>query len=642
MRLFCLLTCVVLLSACRMKEPAEGVLRVTVKYPSYRPQCLRVEIGDGSNRVGTDLPSDQLKGPDAKEVQVAMVRKAAWGDRLNVTVTSFSAFNGNQCAGALVEVHEDRALDAPPGKSIDWTVTLLAADRDGDGFVASVSGTELPDCDDSRSDIYPGAIEMCTADIDSDCDGHKSCEDSDCLEKPCIDGDVCHDPGSCNGSGACIGIPTPCPAKDCTQVAGCTRNSSCLYSPDPAQLNQPCGEDGSGIPHVCRADGQCVTFPFVPSNFDPNSIPSQEIGELRTTGAVVFDTSVGTWAPAGAGPDTGDFTIKTLPQSGDAPEILLIPVRTLALGGELRIVGSRPVIFAVYGDATLSHDILASGRIVNGAPVPGTGGNRACAASQGKMGTRQVYSDESGGEARLQILGGGGGGAGGATIGALGGSTSNTSTTGGDMGVQQASAISPLFGGCAGGNGVSQTGSGGAGGGAIQLSVARTLTIRKVVSVSGGGGLGGLASTTMSDPWTRVAFANGGGGGGSGGRIVLEAFQVNLTSDARLTANGGGGGEGGTADFSIDQDGANGANGSETRGVPATGGSGASATGGAGGEGGASNLPVKGAGGGLSGGGGGGGGGGAAGSINLRSVQPCVINASSVISPAPTGGCAPL
>ncbi|NPD29561.1 putative metal-binding motif-containing protein [Corallococcus exiguus] len=747
MRLFCLLTCVVLLSACRTKDPADGVLRVTVKFPSYRPQCLRVEVGDGINQVSTDLPSSQFKDPGAKEVQVAMVRKPTWGERLNVKVTSFTAFSGNQCTGALVDVHEDRELDAPPGKSIDWIVTLRAlVDADADGFFADGAGTEALDCDDTRVDIHPGAAERCDTTIDYDCDGKRACADSDCAEKTCtdgdlcntgkrcvgvgalalcgggtpkctqaegqcqatvtceastgaciegnvqvgaacdpgspcvtdarctadkqcvgnvktcttplnpqcqestgicnptngsctyaskpvttscMDGDVCHDPGLCDGNGTCIGKDTPCPPRECNTVAGCTANNSCIYAGDPAQLNLPCSEDDSGAPRVCTSTGQCAVFPYTPSNFNPNTIPGGDIGELRTTGAVVFDTDNRSWTPVVNGPDTFAFTIKTLPQSGGAPEILIIPVRTLSLGGELRIVGTRPVILAVYGDATLNHDILASGRIVNDAPVPGAGGNQACTASQGKFG---VYS---GGQ------GGGGGGAGGATAGGNGGRGYNANATRGDSGVLQASTLMPLLGGCAGGNGggtgSASAGLGGAGGGAIQLSVARKLTVVKALSVSGGGGLGGKANDS-------TPAAAGGGGGGSGGRIVLEAFQVNLSADARLTANGGGGGEGGGTGTGSAYNGVSGASGSERTSIAASGGTGGNVTGGDGGAGGALGSPSTGENGTtiLSANGGGGGGGGAAGSIHLRSVQPCVINASSVISPAPTGGCAPL
>ncbi|WP_244219827.1 putative metal-binding motif-containing protein [Corallococcus interemptor] len=738
-----------LLSACRMKDPAEGVLRLTVEFPSYRPQCLRVEVGDGSSQVGTDLPSSQFKDPDAKKVQVAMVRKLAWGDQLNVKVTSFAAVSGNQCSGSVVETHEDRALDAPSGKSIDWTVTLQAVfrDDDGDGFVASGPGVELPDCDDSRADVYPGAPEKCDTAVDFDCDGKKACADSDCADKTCTDasdlctvgkkcvgigdaaqcgggepkctqptgqcqatvtceastgqcvegavavgascdpgnpcmtngrctadkqcvgdvktcslpsnpqcqettgscnpangnceyapkpvttscedGNVCHDPGFCDGNGTCIGKDTPCPPRECNSVAGCTRNSSCMYAPDPTRLNLPCSDDASGSPRVCRADGQCVAFPYTPANFNPNSIPGGEIGELRTTGAVVFDTDARTWTPDSAGPETSAFAIKTVSQTGGAPDILLIPVRTLALGGELRIVGSRPLILAVYGDATLSHDILASGRIVNGAPVPGTGGNQGCAASQGRAGTY------SGGQ------GGGGGGAGGTTPGGNGGRGYNTTATRGDAGLQQASALTPLIGGCPGGNGGgtgnAAGGLGGAGGGALQISVARTLTLGKGLSVSGGGGLGGKANP--SGP-----AAAGGGGGGSGGRVVLEAFQVTLTSAARITANGGGGGQGGGAGNGTANNGADGSSGSEFSGGGASGGAGSSVVGGDGGAGGASSSPYAGNFGAtlLGASGGGGGGGGASGSIYLRSVQSCSLSTTAVISPPPTGGCTAL
>ncbi|MBN8232049.1 putative metal-binding motif-containing protein [Corallococcus macrosporus] len=746
MRLICLLTCVVLLSACRMKDPAEGVLRLTVKYPSYTPQCLRVEVGDGHNQVGTDLPSSQAKDPDAKEVQVAMVRKPGWGNRLNVKVTSFAAFSGIQCAGSVVEAHEDRALDAPPGKSIDWTVTLQgqqAADADGDGFVPGMPGVESPDCDDTRADVHPGAEEKCDTAVDFDCDGRKACADPDCSDKTCTDGDlctqgkrcvgvgvmaecgggepkckqtggpcqsavrceastgecidetvdegtacdpgdkcvnngrctadkrcvgdvktcntpldaqcqestgtcnstnglcayapkpvttscvdgnVCNDSGFCNGSGACNGTPTPCPPKECNSVAGCTRNASCIYAPDTAQLNLPCSEDNSGAPRVCRADGQCVAFPYTPANFDPNAIPGGQIGELRTTGAVVFDTDTRTWTPSAAGPNVENLTIRTVTQAGGAPEALLIPVRALVLGGELRIVGSRPVILAVYGDVALNHDILASGRIVNGAPVPGAGGTQQCGTSTGKNGTF------SGGE------GGGGGGAGGATAGAIGGRGYDNGATQGDAGAQQASVITPLLGGCAGGSGAGMGGTsgglGGAGGGALQLSVARTLTLGKALSVSGSGGLGGQATVSP-------AQAAGGGGGGSGGRMVLEAFQINLSTGARLTANGGGGGQGGGAGSGSASNGANGTSGSETSGSSASGGTGGSTSGGAGGSGGTSSNPTSGENGTaiILAEGAGGGGGGAAGSIYLRSIRSCAVNAAAVVSPPATGGC---
>ncbi|RKG65302.1 hypothetical protein D7W79_38075, partial [Corallococcus exercitus] len=500
----CLLGCVVLLAACGEKAPDEGAIRVSVTYGSFKPACVRVEAKDAQgHQEATDIPATRFKNPQKPEVLVAVRRKADWDAAMSVTVSSYAETAGDRCAGEAVETFASPSLTVVPKEYTPFDVTLKAVDGDGDGSPTGVEWAGVSDCDDTRNDVRPGAVEKCDTAIDFDCDGKKACADSKCTEKTCTDGDLCttgkrcigvgpaaqcgggepkckqtggqcesavrceastgacidetvvvgtacepgdkcvtngrctadkqcvgdakacntpvdaqcqestgtcnstngqceypsksvttscvdgnacNDPGFCNGSGVCTGTPTPCPAKECNTVAGCTRNNSCIYAGDPAQLNNACSEDGSGTPRVCKADGTCVAFPYSPANFDPTTIPGGQIGELRTTGAVVFDTDAQTWTPSNLGPDTGAFTIRSLPQAG-GPEILLIPVRTLALGGELRIVGSRAVILAVYGDATLSHDILASGRIVNGVPVPGSGGNQQCVTSAGNNGT---------------------------------------------------------------------------------------------------------------------------------------------------------------------------------------------------------------------------------------------------------------
>ncbi|MHA7631434.1 putative metal-binding motif-containing protein [Corallococcus sp. M7] len=724
MRLICLLTCMVLLAACRTKDPAEGVLRVTVKYPSYRPQCLRVEVGDGINQAGTDLPSSQLKDPDAKEVQVAMVRKPTWGDRLNVKATSFAAFSGNQCTGAFVEAHEDRALDAPAGRSIDWTITLRATDMDGDGYVAEALGSERPDCDDSNPAVHPNATESCGSTVDLDCNQLVGCQEANCGGQACDDGNACtmgdHCEGSgleakcmpsqtttcpqptgicdarqacnpnsgrcettestlgkfcddgnlctvddrcmsdgkcggawltcanstaqclarsgacnpangqcvftplpnttscqdnvacttadhCDGDGNCVGTPGVCIPPPCHRVKQqCTTSSGCEYEVD---LNGACTTPG-GVPGVCLATAECSAFPYQPYNFDPNTIPAADIGEIKTSGDITFDTANQSWNPVGAISTAASLKIVNMPQQNGNPPVLLIPVKTLELNGSLRIIGPSPVILAVYGDVNLSQSILASGSITN--PTA------ACSASQGGNGT---YAGKNGG---------GGGGAGNGTPGVVGGKGYNSSTSHGSAGTSRPTGPEPLLGGCpggnGGGNGSATAGTGGAGGGAIQLSVARNLTISKAVAASGFGGQRGIGG--------------GAGGGGSGGRVVLEAFQLTLDVSARVTANGGGGGRGGG---STNNDGEDGANGSEDSATPAAGGDSGNDLGGSGGAGGAGMAgPIKGSDGlrdGFGTEGSGGGGGGAAGYIHLRSVQSCSFAGGHIISPPATGGC---
>ncbi|WP_158627413.1 putative metal-binding motif-containing protein [Corallococcus sp. AB045] len=720
MRLFCLLTCMVLLSACRMKDPAEGVLRVTVKYVSQEPRCVRVEVGDGVRLAKADVPSGEFQD---KEFRLAMVRKPDWNRLMNLTVTSFSAVSGTQCAGTVVEVRHNPSLDVAPGTSADWSVTLRATDADGDGYFAEAPGSERPDCDDSNSNAHPGATEPCGSLADLNCNQRVGCQEANCAGQSCDDGnacttgdhcegsglearclpsqtttcsqptgtcdtpqacnpasglceavgstagkscddgnactvgDTCGDNGTCagtertcttlaqcmeaqgtcnartgacdftplpnmtacqdarmcttadqcDGNGNCVGFPNACVPPPCHRVKQqCTTSTECEYEVD---LNGACTTSG-GAPGVCLVTAECSAFPYQPYNFDPNTIAGANIGELRTSGDITFDTAGLIWNPSSAISTAASLRIVSMPQANGNPPVLLIPVKKLELNGTLRITGPSPVILAVYGDVNLSQSILASGSITN----PTT----ACGTSQGGTGT---YSGKSGG---------GGGGAGNGTSGVEGGKSYNSQSHG-SAGTSRPTSPEPLLGGCpggnGGGNGSATPGTGGAGGGAIQLSVARNLTISKAIGASGFGGQKGIGG--------------GGGGGGSGGRVVLEAFQLTLNVSASLTANGGGGGEGGN---SSNNDGVSGANGSEDSANPAAGGTGGNTTGGDGGAGGTGTAaPRKGADGSRDAfgtDGGGGGGGGAAGFIHLRSVQSCVINASSVISPAPTGGCA--
>ncbi len=429
----------------------------------------------------------------------------------------------------------------------------------------------------------------------------------------CTDGDGCTVDDICDGEGSCGGFPTPCsPTGVCFRVTGgCTALGTCTEAPDPDQVNAPCAS-GTG---VCRApDGACSTFPYIPRNFDPDSIPPARIRDLATTCAVTFNSETLTWNPASC--------VTNPPQPIELTQgigMVLFPLRSLSLSGNLRLVGSRPVILAVYGDLTLDHHVLANG-IKNDArtdTIPGAGGNQSCGSRRGAPG------------AFVGGTGGGGGGAGAATVGGEGRSGSDAAA-GGDAG-QSGGTIVPLVGGCQGGTGggpASVAGKGGAGGGAVQLSVSGTLTVNQWITTSASGGLGGRNATNL---------AGGGGGGGSGGAVLLEAHKLVLSASARVTANGGGGAEGGGYHPNATADGEDGEDGPRSSAAQAAGGRDASLSGGEGGLGGSSaGTPGNGTAGTsiLGSKGGGGGGGGAMGRIRLRSVQPCTLDPAAILSPA--------
>ncbi len=721
----CLLGCVLLLAACGEKAPDEGALRVSVKYGSFKPACVRVEVKDASgHRDRTDILSSQFKNADKQEVLVAVRRKADWDTALSVTASSYAASTATGCDGPFVEKYESEgALAIVARKFTNFDVTLRATDGDGDGHLVGAMWDEPADCDDSNPDRYPGAVETCGSTVDLNCNGRVGCQEANCGGQACDDGDACTtgdhcdgmgleakcvpqqtrtctqptgvcdaqlacnpasglcepteptvgkpcddenactdmdqcgadgkcagtprtcttseqclasqgqcnaangecvftplsntatcndtlsctEPDHCDGSGHCVGTPTACHPSPCYRVKqACTTSTDCEYEVD---LNGAC-TTSDGVPGVCLEDATCTPFPYRPYNFEPNTIVAADIGELKTSANVTFDTRTKNWTPVGAVSTLETLKVMTLSQGPDLPPALLIPVRTLELHGSLTIKGPSPVILAVFGDANVDQSILATGNITNP--------SADCGTAQGGGGT---FAGKTGG---------GGGGAGNGTPGVDGGNGKNNSQSHGVAGTSGPTGPEPLLGGCPGGNGggtaSAVAGQGGAGGGAIQLSVARTLNVSKVISASGFGGKRGVAG--------------GGGGGGSGGRVVLEAFQLLLTDSARVTANGGGGGEGGT---SLPNDGEDGANGSEDSATPAAGGTGGNETGGAGGAGGTgTGGPTKGTDGTddfLGTEGSGGGGGGAAGYIHLRSVQTCALQGGHLISPPAVDGC---
>ncbi|MCY1047301.1 hypothetical protein OV208_38745 [Corallococcus sp. bb12-1] len=439
----------------------------------------------------------------------------------------------------------------------------------------------------------------------------------------CDDALTCTTPDTCDGSGACVGTPTTCAAPaQCLRLAQvCTTGADCRYEADPALLNTVCTVS-AGVPGVCLPTGACSPFPYPTSNFDPSTLAAADIQGLKTTGNVTLNSDTLTWNPPGNVQNSAQLKFKILSPGTGAPDVALLPVATLDLGGSLTLVGSRAVILAVFGNATVDQPIFVNGT----AMATGAGANQQCGGATGSNG--QFTSRK----------GGGGGGGGGGTAGKAGGRGYDNGGLPGAGGFARATAPVPLIGGCPGGDGgelgVAMAGKGGAGGGAFQLSVARTLTVTRRITASGRGGGGGTGSSSAGGP--------GGGGGGSGGSVVLEAFKVTLTDDARLTANGGGGGEGGTARNNNQDNGDAGANGADDQSTPAAGGQSTSVSAGNGGAGGAGTTPPQaGSNGELQNSyeGGGGGGGGAVGFIHLRSVQSCSTAGGAVISPPAVGGC---
>jgi hypothetical protein len=463
-----------------------------------------------------------------------------------------------------------------------------------------------------------GVAKTCTAASDGGCgatSGTCNTTNGQCQFGTAPAGTACDDLMSCtvmdqcNAAGVCAGTGVTCAAQQCKTTAGCLADGGCNYT--NAAPGTPC--DGG----MCTG-GVCSAFPYTPSNFDPGSIASTEwSGAIHIMGpcTLTFDSTGLTFTQTCG--INGLPAAKTVTLS-DGTQAALLPFGGLQIDmpSGFTLTGTRPVILAVKNDASIAGLVNVSSNYTQvGA---GANASTACGAGTGTNGQQRVNGGAK--------CGGGGGGGGFGSAGTNGGQASFGGPSNGTGGqTNGTNTLIPLRGGCAGGVGGANAAGGvctaGDSGGAIQISVAGTLTVTGSIAASASGGPGGPSST-----------AGGGGGGcgaGSGGAILLEGNVVTL-SGAELLTNGGGGGEGGGTNNGSND----GTAGSISMPVPATGGDGATTFGGAGGTGaagqvGTGSFVAAGAAADGNTEGGGGGGGGGVGRIRVNASATCMVSGVS-------------
>ena len=340
----------------------------------------------------------------------------------------------------------------------------------------------------------------------------------------CSDGDDCTDGDACAGDGGCAaGVPRTCaPPGECWAHDGtCFTDGGCGFS---ARTSQACGDGGT-----CNSSGACVVpsvFPYTPSNFTEALLPASAGTVHFGCGLTTLSTGLAdggvAWTNNCAGNATPAYAL--VPVGSLTAMLVFVDALGIDAGSTLRVVGSRPLILAVRGNASIRGTL----DVGSSKTLPGAGANLDCAEGQGDAGTASGSPETAGG-------------GGGAAFGANGGNGSN-GANGGPRGTRGAAfgldTLVPLHGGCRGGNGGrvgDPWGQGGNGGGALQVSVGGALNVAGTGTITayGAGGRGG-----QEDQRT------GGGGAGSGGGLLLEGETVTVATSGAVTANGGSGGEG--------------------------------------------------------------------------------------------------
>jgi hypothetical protein len=320
----------------------------------------------------------------------------------------------------------------------------------------------------------------------------------------CVDGQQNGSESDIDCGGDCAGCAA---GKKCQTAGDCAGNASC--------------------------SGTCMSVSS-PSfrNYDHGSYGYAHSVDWSCAGTTRFNSSgSGSWAQTTSCSNTDatrpEISCGVVQTSSGGPEVCILRAHGLTIGAghTLEIIGDRPVIIAVEGDATIAGTISADAD----GTTPGAGGNWSCGSSQGGNG--------EGDTGRFNGASGGGGGGFSSRGGAGGtGNTDGNHQTGGAAGQPRGNVnLSPLVGGCAGGQGGGCSAAGGAGGGAIEIAASGKLTIRGTVHADGANGATPCGANDEG----------GGTGAGSGGAILLQGGSID-TSGATLRTRGGNGGHNGS------------------------------------------------------------------------------------------------
>ena len=647
------LTPLLLLAGCSTST-TDAALKVTVHFGTTPAQCAQVNVVGKDMKQASSTPL--MRGNS--DLVVGILETADLGSTVDVQAVGYAAAD---CSGGADDQSSTFHETYQKGK-VD-TVTLSLDGQGGGGMGGGTGGggggindggggvgggtggggvippetncsNGLDDDSDALIDCFDsdcngllcdgGAVPstcqgfMCkAANVESNCanhtddngDGTIDCADPTCANRACDDSNDCTTGDACK-SGVCTPSGSfSCSAANECQVSGsgmCLADGGCGYTPMPGSC-----DGGSCTSGVCLSAG----FPYTPSSFDPQLDTAFITGPIvLNCGVSTYDSTFGTFTNWCNQPQP--LTLNQF-RAGE-PDLALLAMQGLqiAQGSTLQITGTRPVVLAVYGDATIDGTLTGS-------------------ADHDNLGTTTLpgsscYPNHLGGDGFAYTQAGGGGGAYGKNGSHGGDGTGNT--TGGSAGSSWGSLPADLNTGCSGGGGATYLTSlalapaGGASGAGVQLSAAGTLTVNGKVSTNGGGGRAPTAGAKL-----------GGGGGGSGGAILLEGNVVNITSTALITAQGGAGASGGT-DSAGDatQDGENGhdsdgdkANGGQAHGQAGNGGDGSSKNSSSASSGDSAQDMTA----------GGGGGGGGYGRIYLHGAMSCMKDGSALVAPNASGNC---
>ncbi len=141
----------------------------------------------------------------------------------------------------------------------------LGRDLDGDGDCLD-AGEQIvaSDCNDDDAQRYPGAVELCLVNADTDCDGKVFLDDSDCIERFADrDGDgFCGSGVDDDGDGFCLGVDEQRFGVDCDDLDPSISPSAVEHCADAIDNDCDGAIDVADANCQCTSDAQCAGLDF--------------------------------------------------------------------------------------------------------------------------------------------------------------------------------------------------------------------------------------------------------------------------------------------------------------------------------------------------------------------------------------------
>jgi hypothetical protein len=190
LRLAVAVTAVSLVASCARREEGAILLTVTLE-PTLRAECVQVIAAQtAGNRVASDVVA---RTAGKNEVRVGIAR-GSFPETLTWQAIAHTGTCTDESTWKLTSRSEPKALTFPESGTRPESLRLGAPgeDLDADRDTWVDSNKRGVDCDDGNAAVNPGAMQLCSSTVDTNCNGLLFCNDPSCSADPACNRPATH------------------------------------------------------------------------------------------------------------------------------------------------------------------------------------------------------------------------------------------------------------------------------------------------------------------------------------------------------------------------------------------------------------------------------------------------------------------